>query len=423
MERQQAIARIVELVFSISDELEKLHDVNPNDLWPLHPDREPRSPFLAARPHIDEIVAIVRSLNGEQLSDVHILVKLLYNAAAVRLQVKINDAELRDIATRNAADLIDYRGSREVDVPLISLDIGEAPFTLGPVTLHPIASADRETDWWKWASSTLDDMADNLLLSYVRATVPGDSHRAIDNAAAVANEAILLLRGIGSPFTTKERNQFGILNEYPLWRNVPYRLGDPTETTRVDAASRLITTTGPFRSPYDLHKDILSAASPERIQAFLALLTLHGFSPASEFPARLVSGFRWLGQATKPDALAARFAKTAFALESFIGGEATDENLSTRGITATLAERAAFLVSSDSKARLQVDRDIRRHYAKRSGIAHGRASMVTPEDFEEFGLLVRELGWCLLERQSSFTSIDDLQEWVIQQRYSGPATA
>lgn len=418
MDRQQAIDRLVKLVFLLSDELENIEGANPNDLWPLHADRQPTPPFKSARPHVDDILRIVRLMNGEQVSDENILVKLLYGAAAIRMQLKIAATELEDLARTNAIALIDYRASRVVDVPLISLDVGVEPFKLGPVIFRPIATADRETDWWKWAASTLQDMTDSLLLSYANATVQGDGHRAINNASALVNEAILLLRGIGFPITAEDRHQFGILNEYPLWRNVPYRLGTPTQTTRVDASSRLITAIGPFRFPYDLHKDILSSTSADRLAALLSILDGGGFSPEQEIPAKIVSGFRWLGEATKPDALPARFAKTAFALEAFIGGEAKDDNLSTRGITAALAERAAFLVSGDYEARLKVDRDVRKFYAKRSGIAHGRTSVVTPGDFQEFGLLVREIGWSLLDKHHLFSSIDGLQTWVTAERYS-----
>ena len=423
MNRAQAIRRLVKLVFRLSDELQAVEGANPNDLWPLHPDRESTERFKAARPIVDEIVGIVRSMNGEELSDEVILTKLLYGAAATRIQFKIPDSELQDLAERGAADLIDYKGSREVDVPLISLDVGAHPFTLGPVTFHPIAPEDKQSDWWKWAGSTLNDMTDTLLLSYARITVPGDLHKSINNAAVLANEAILLLRGIGFPFTVRERNQFGILNEYPLWRNVPYRLGRPTERTHVDAQSCLVSAIGPFRFPYNLQKDIISNTSPERISALITILAESGFSPNEEMPAKVLSGFRWLGEATKPDALAARFAKVAFSLEAFVGGEAKDDFLTTRGITATLAERSAFLISNDFEARMKVDRDIRSFYAKRSGIAHGRTALVNPDDFEQFGLLVRELGWSLLDKLELFTTIDDLQKWVTAQRYSsGPAT-
>ena len=418
MNRQQAIDRVVTLVFRLSDELEKIEDANPNDLWPLHPDREPTEPFIPSRPYLDEIFNIVKSINGEELSDEVILSKLLYGAASIRIQLKISDSELEERAKRAASDLVDYHATRDVDVPLVSLEIGDEPFKLGPVSLHPIMPEDKKTDWWLRAQSTLGDMTDSLLLSYARVKVPGDFHKSIDHASNLVNESILLLRGIGFPITAKDRHQLGILNEYPLWKNIPYRLGDPTETTHVDARSHLVTAIGPFRFPYKLHSDILSVAKPDQISAMLVLLEKFGFSPKTDIPARIVSGFRWLGEATKPDALAARYVKVAFSLEAFIGGEAKDDLLSTRGITATLAERAAFLLSSKYEIRTKVDKDIKRHYRKRSGISHGRIGLVDPDEFEQFGELVRDLCWALLGKLNQFSTIDNLQSWVISQRYA-----
>lgn len=422
MKRDQSIDRIVKLVFLLSDQLAAIEGGNPNDLWPLHPDREATEPFRAAKPIMNEILDLVRNQNGETLSDDVILVKLLYGAAAIRMQIKITDHELEELARRASEDLVDYKAVREVDVPLLSLEVGEEPFALGPVTFHPISLDDKQTDWWKWARSTIGDSVDTLLLSYARVRVPGDLHKSIKNATALVNEALLLLRSIGFPLAAQDKHQFGILNEYPLWRNVPFRLGHPTETTRIDAQSNLVTTIGPFRFPYRLHEDILSKTSPKRLNSLLSLLARTGFAPQGEIQAKVLSGFRWLGEATKPDALVARFAKLAFSLEAFIGSEARDENLSTRGITAMLAERAAFLLRDDLETRIKVDKNVRDFYGKRSAIAHGRASTVNVHDFEEFGRLVRELGWSLIEKSDQFTKVDDLQRWVVEQRYSaGPS--
>jgi len=264
----------------------------------------------------------------------------------------------------------------------------------------------------------LGDSVDTLLLSYARIEVQGDLHKSIKNATALANEALLLLRGVGFPFITQDTHQFGILNEYPLWKNVPYRLGIPMETTRIGARSNLVTEIGPFRFPYRLHEDILSKISQRRLDSFLSLLTNDGFSPQSEMHAKVLSGFRWLGEATRPDALAARFAKLAFSLEAFVGCEARNEYLTTKGITAMLAERAAFLVGNDLETRSKVDRDVRKFYNKRSAIAHGRTSTVEARDFDGFGQLVREIGWSLIEKIDQFSSVDDLQKWVVVQRYT-----
>jgi len=418
MDRDSAIQRLVELVFALSAELESIDDANPNDLWPLHPDRAPTAKFAAARPHADEIVALVREWNGAQLSDHVILSRLVYGAAAIRMQLKIPDGELRDLAQQRAADLLDYRATRQVDVPILSLDLEGQPFSFGPVTFHPIGPEDKTTHWWTWAESTLKDLADGLLLCYARTTVPGDPHRSVENAATVVSEALLVLRGIGFPLVAEERNQIGIMNEFPMWRNVPYRLGPPKETTRVDAQTGLVMTTGPFRFPYSLERDILSGIPTEALHMLMQLVTKQGLAPTRQMPARILSGFRWLGEATKPDALAARFAKLAFSLEAFVGGDPKDDLLSTRGITATLAERTAFLMSAERDTRIQVDRDVRRFYAIRSGIAHGQRAVATPKDLGDFGRLVRSLGAALLTRLDEFHSIDELQHWITIQRYS-----
>lgn len=418
MDRDGAIQRIVELVFALSAELESIDDANPNDLWPLHPDRAATEKFAAARPYVDEIVALVRQWNGTQLSDHVILSKLLYGAAAVRMQLKIPDGELRELAQRNAADLLDYRATRQVDVPILSLDLDGQPYAFGPVTFHPIGPDDKATDWWMWAKSTLRDLADGLLLSYARTTVAGDPHRSVENAAAIVTEALLVLRGIGFPLVAEERNQIGIMNEFPMWRNVPYRLGPPDETTRVDAQTALVMTTGPFRFPYNLTRDILPAIPNEALQALMQLVAKQGLAPTRQMPARVLSGFRWLGESTKPDALQARFAKLAFSLEAFVGGDPKDDLLSTRGITAALAERTAFLVSGERDTRIEVDHEVRRFYAIRSGIAHGGRALASPKDLEDFGRLVRSLGIALLARLEEFHSIDELQHWIAIQRYS-----
>ncbi|MBE3115777.1 hypothetical protein IMZ68_01095, partial [Candidatus Bathyarchaeota archaeon] len=69
MKRDQAINKIVKLVFLLSDQLVAIEGANPNDLWPLHPDREVTEPFKAAKPIINEILDLVWNLNGETLSD------------------------------------------------------------------------------------------------------------------------------------------------------------------------------------------------------------------------------------------------------------------------------------------------------------------------------------------------------------------
>src|SRR3990172_370857 len=107
MNREQTLKQLVALVFRLSDELENIEGADANNLWPLHPDKEPKPPFTSARPYVDEIMKVVKDFNGEELSDETILDRLLYGAAAIRMQIKISDNELAELAQRHTADLID----------------------------------------------------------------------------------------------------------------------------------------------------------------------------------------------------------------------------------------------------------------------------------------------------------------------------
>ena len=418
MNRKQVTDKLVDLLFLLSTELQSIEGANRENLWPLLPDQQVTEDYEKAREIMDEVFAIVKDQNGEMLSDDTILTHLLFNVSAIRLDIQVSDNELEETARREIRSLLDYEGQRDVDVPLVSLEVGEQPIQFGPVQFRPISEEDRDSDWWLRVKSSLGDMTNTIFLSYARVNVPGDAHRAIYYARDLAHEGLQILRGIGFPITSEDVNQIGILNEYPLWQNVPYRLTTLTETTRVDSQSPQVTTTGPFRTPYHLVRDILSAIDKDRLRLLIALLAEHGFQPQEEMPAKLISGLRWLGDATKPDSLGARFAKLTFSLESLIGGEATEELLTTRGLTATLAERAAFLVSGDYDRRIEVDRDIRRYYKKRSDIVHGREAEVAPEDLEGFGTLVKEIAWSLLDRIDQFRSVNDLQYWVKVRKYA-----
>jgi hypothetical protein len=418
MKHDEAIARIVKLVFQLSKELVAIDGADPNALWPLLPDREATDSFIPAKKTVNEILEFVRSLNGEMLSDDVILQKLLFGVAVIRMQLNISDNELEELARHASETLLDYKASRDVDIPIISLKVGKNPIVIGPVTFYPITADDKQGDWWIRAGSSLGDSVDSILLSYARVNVPGDVYKSINNALYIVNEVLLLLRGIGFPIRAQEMHQFGIVNEYPVWKNVSYRLGRPKETTRIDSHPNFVTQIGPANFPYSLREDILTENNQNRLEPLLSLVTRSGFSPKGEMNTKILSGFRWLGEATKPDVLSARFAKLAFSLETFIGGESKDESLTTRGITATLAERAAFLLGNDLNSRKKVDEDIRRFYSKRSGINHGKIIKVEDNDFEEFGQLVREIGWSLIEKKDQITSIDQLQEWIINQRYS-----
>ena len=132
---------------------------------------------------------------------------------------------------------------------------------------------------------------------------------------------------------------------------------------------------------------------------------------------KFISGLRWTGEATKPDILSARFTKLAVALESFIGGDSNVAYLSTRGITATLAERAAFLIGGSIEEKLAIHKKVAALYGKRSKIVHGSSDDLEFKDLKEFSEIIRLVIFSYFNKLDDFNSIDDFQRWILNQRY------
>ncbi len=139
---------------------------------------------------------------------------------------------------------------------------------------------------------------------------------------------------------------------------------------------------------------------------------------------KLLDGIHWLSESTQPDTNNSKFAKISFSLETLIAGEPEDEDLKVRGVTAMLAERAAFIAGRDLSDRLAIDKDIRKYYGMRSKIVHGSEGDASLDDIEKFGQLVRRLALALLEKldklRDEISSIEKLEKWVKVQKYTLP---
>jgi hypothetical protein len=160
----------------------------------------------------------------------------------------------------------------------------------------------------------------------------------------------------------------------------------------------VITRLGRPIKPYNLETDLLNSIGDNTLKIIDNLLVTEGVTNRSKMENKLLHGLRWIGEATKPDALPAKYLKLATALEFLIGGDTSDEFLATRGITATLSERAAFLLGENGD--------------------HGRGDTVLQEDFAKFGSLVRRVAFAICNKVSEFKTIDDLQRWVNSMKYS-----
>lgn len=410
--------KIADLLLQLSTVLEKIEGVDPNNLWQLHPGREAKEPFKKAKALMDEIITHVKILNPEMLSDETILTQLLYGVATYPIQIAISREKLEELARDKVGKLINFSSMRNVDIPIVLLDVGDHPFKLGTVTFHPISEEDKLSDWWKRIKSNLNSNTDFYIKSYARVYAPGDISRAIETALRHVRETILLIRGIGYPITTDEKSEFGIINDFSSSKSIQFRLGQPDETVKIDYPSKSVVYVGPFLHSFRITEDILSNIPSERLNAFQSAYNDVLDSKGNQMQLKIISGFRWLGEASKSDPIDVRYVKLALSLEAFIGGDVNDKSLTSKGITAMLAERAAFLLGTNLKTRREIDIKIRKYYRIRSSIAHGKTTKIEKSDFENFGELVRDIGFGLLDKINELSSIDDLQKWILEQRYS-----
>ncbi len=328
-----------------------------------------------------------------------------------------NDA-LVEKTRKKVKKLINYSSSRDIDIPIVCLDVDGSPFTIGKVTFHSVNEEDLIGDWWEKVRLNYSGNSDTEILSYGRIQCPGDWEIALDYAQDAIRESLLVLRGIGFPFIIEEVNQFGFINEFPVWPNIPLRLHKPKETVRIEGASDVVTRLGPPIMIWRLYSDILKDVEDNEIININQLLSADSESNLTNMQSKYLSGLHWLGEATKPDTLSSRYLKLSTALEHLIGGESSQEYLSTRGITATLAERAAFILGQDKGNRLSIDRDVKKYYRLRSKIVHGQNAVISGNEFIEFGCMVRQIALTLCQRINEFKDIDDLQKWIIRMRYS-----
>ena len=282
----------------------------------------------------------------------------------------------------------------------------------------PITQIDREGEWWEKIQYNYSGQPEDDVISFGRINSPGDWEIGLDYADRIIQQTLLVIRAIVFPLDEIDPSQFGVINEFSLWTNRPIRLGKPEETVRIDGTSKVITRVGRPIKTYDIHIDLLNNVDEGTLKILDNLLMTEDDITLSKMEYKLLHGFRWIGEATKPDALPAKYLKLATALEFLIGGDTSDEFLATRGITATLAERAAFLLSDFGDRRLEIDREIRSFYGKRSKVVHGDKDTILHEDFAKFGSLVRQIAFAICTKVSEFKTIDDFQRWVNIMKYS-----
>lgn len=414
---KQAKSKLMSDISAMYDELMSRGIKESRDLWFLHSDSGPKPQDAEVRERMDRVIRILTGVNSKMISDRLVLDKLLYGPIASGLwfshafnKVKAEVEEIIDKLAR-------YEAKRNVDVPLVNLRVGSTPRTIGLAIFHPIEASDREDSWWDRVESYAGPSAETEVVSFARVECSGDLQNSVDYAGWAVDETLLVVRAIGFPVVSGPQLQFGVLNDYPVWQSRPYRLHQPDQNFKLEFSSEMVEVLGPSIAPYDLDDDIIGSVKDEDLSRLQALVEAELAHPSNDMKTKFIMGLRWIGEATKPDTAAAKFTKLSFALEAFIGGDPGEPYLTSRGTTAALAEKGAYLAGISPSDRHDLHKAITKHYNQRSDIVHGRFQEIVDADLESFSSIIRRIMWSLLATLDSFENVSDLQKWVLDRRY------
>jgi hypothetical protein len=412
---EEICSRVIEL----TDLLLTIGGITDKDLWQLHGDNPAHGHLKEARELAERIINELVDANPKMVSRRLVLDRIIYQIIGVILQRPGWRDEMLEKLEPTVEEILRYEAWRDVDVPLINIHVDGDPFAYGPGTFYSLGETDKDDSWWMMIEGYVGtSSAAHQVVSFLRINAPGDTEKATDFAGGIADELLLILRGLCFPITAENLIQIGVVSDFPSMHGRPFRVQNPRQSARIDYPSPQVTRLGPPIRPYDLYRELLSNIDTGYLETARHFLASQFENPSTQIRHKYLEGLRWLGEASKPDAASARYAKVAFALEALIGGEPNEEMLTQRGITATLAERGAFLAGDDPESRRNVDRAIRGYYGKRSDIVHGRGAQIGSADLTGFANLARAIAQSLLSNESAFEDIDALQRWVIDRRYA-----
>lgn len=369
--------------------------------------------YRSGRTIFDTVVQGVLKLNPDMLSMSEVERKLLYTFLKQQASwpAQLREQELMNKAKDCLNELVQFKNWHDIDLPIVNLLLEGEPFELGHVTFVTATRDDIE-QWQKDYEARIKNIADIHVLAHVNAL--GDLEKALSYARTQGNRALDVLRILCFPFGPfTDACRIGVIGEIAFSTSTPIRINQRHFAIQLGTAAAL----------YELRRNILPKLEQHQWELINKLIQKPEGS-CSDMENKLLDGIHWLGEAAKPDTNHARFVKISVALETLIGGEPKDEELKVRGITAMLAERAAFIVGKDLDDRLKIDKDIRRYYRTRSGIVHGRKRDIPLSDIDNFGILVRCVALALLQKLdelgSNLSTVEKLESWVKTQRYSLP---
>jgi hypothetical protein len=383
---------------------------NPRTVYKTYPDYQPGQKIF------DEVVEGVLELNPDMLSKHEVEWKLTYVFLKEQASSpeKVSGQELMNRAKAQINELVQFEAWQDIDIPIMNLLLQGEQVKLGYVTFVAATKEDIENWREKHDAARLQGIADIHVFARVHA--PGDLDKALSYTRTQVNLALDVLRILCFPFYPyTDSCRIGVIGEIPFYRTTPTRVNQWKFVTTYPG-------TGLYEQP-EVGK-LISKGLEKSQRELIHKLMLKAAGSRSDMENKLLDGIHWLGESTKPDTNRARFVKIGVALETLLGGEAQDAMLQVRGITAMLAERAAFTAGNALDDRLGIDKKVRKYYGMRSDTVHGRKIDIKLSDMDDFGILVRRLSLSLLEKLDKLgdrlSTVNGLEGWVKNQRYTLP---
>lgn len=371
--------------------------------------------YQTGQPLFEKVAQGILKLNPEMLSKREIEIKITYEflqnqTISVTQPEHLSNQSLVDEAKNHLNKLIEFEAWQDIDIPIGNLWLTGKPVKLGYVTF--MAITEQELVEWKKDPTPWPKKPDVHV--FARVNAPGDLEKAVSYTRNQVNIALNILRAICFPFGRgSEHWKVGFIGDYIFPGSTPIRINGK-------AGSYLLP---PSTISLELRADILRHLQASQWELIKKLI-LKAESSRNSMENKLLDGIHWLGESIKPDTNNSKFVKISFALETLIGGEPKAEDLKVRGITAMLAERAAFIAGKDLDDRKAIDKGIRDNYKIRSNIVHGGRKGASLDDIDNFGRLVRRLALALLEMLAelgdAIPNVEELEKWVKRQRYTLP---
>lgn len=312
-------------------------------------------------------------------------------------------------------ELLNYHHEHQIDIPIEYLTIENSLIDLRFIKFTAITDADKNSDWWKSLQKFFPLSSINNIRCFATLNVVGDEHNSIIRAAERIQDYLNYLRGLLLPINDGYDFNFCVLGENIIQGSRPFRSRDLSSTKRNNYSftQRLGQPIGQFSL-----QELIRLSNQPQFNKIIDLITSDHFSPSSIMKAKFLHGLKWLGEATKPDTLNSRYVKLAFALEAIYGTEPKNDTLATRGIKASIAERAAFIGGANYGDRFNIHSKISKFYDRRSGIVHGNIEDITIGEFLESFQLIRTVTFKMIDSINEYKTVEDFQKYILKQRYS-----